>query len=127
MAAQFKMVDVPTVAGGKVAGPNPFEPAAQAAVQAQEQGKAIAFPLDLGEFKDITTIKEVDGVKTETTKTARQQAEAYTIRKIRELGVKHDRTFTVTIQGDDVIVAAKARITREKKAKTVAPDAVIEA
>lgn len=127
MTQSFKLVDVPAPVGGKVAGPNPFEPAAQAAVQAQAQGKAIAFPLDLMEFKDVTTIKDVDGVMTETKKTARQQAEAYAIRKIRELGVKLNRTFTVVIKGDDVIVSAKERITREKKAKTTDDASVTEA
>lgn len=115
MTQSFKIVDVPSTSGGKPAGPNPFEPAAKAAVQAQEQGKAIAFPLDFSEYKDITTIKEVDGVKTETTKTARDQAAAYVVRKIRELGVTHDRTFTVIVKDDVVTVAAKPRITRAKK------------
>lgn len=122
MGISFKVVDVPVVPGGKVSGPNPFEPAAEAAVKAQEQGKAIAFDLDLTGFKDITTTKTVDGEDTTTTKTATDQASAYAIRKIRELGVKHDRTFTVLFTpnegdkpGGTVTVSAKARITREKK------------
>lgn len=134
MGISFKVVDIPVTPGGKAAGPNPFEPAAEAAVKAQEQGKAIAFDLDLDGFKDVTTVKTVDGEETTTTKTATEQAAAYATRKIRELGVKHDRTFTVLFTpnegdkpGGTVTVSAKARITREKKAAPAATDATASA
>lgn len=115
---KFKVVDVPTIPGGRAPEPNPFEPAAQAAIQAQEQGKAIAFELDTTGYADVTTVKDVDGVRTETTKTAVDQATAYVTRKIRELGKQYDRTFTVVVADGLVTVSAKARITRTKKTET---------
>lgn len=125
----YKVVEIPAVPGGRASEPNPFVPAAEAAIQAQTLGKAIAFDLDLGEFKDVTTVKTVDGIETTTTKTATEQAVAYATRKIRELGAadKFDRTFTVIFTpaeegkpGGTLTVAAKPRITRAKKTPDVA-------
>lgn len=116
MTMQFKIVDIPETVGGRTAEPNPFEPAAKAALQAQEQGKAIAFPLDLTGYADVTKTTTVDGKEVTETKTARDQAAAYVVRKIRELGKPMNRTFTVVVSDDNfVTVAAKARITRTKK------------
>lgn len=124
MTQSFKVVDAPQISGGKAAEPNPFEPAAKAAIQAQEQGKAIAFDLDTAGFADVTKTTTKDGVETTETKTAAQQAEAYVVRKIRELGKPMDRTFTVLVHEGTVTVAARERITRTKKVTAVPPVAV---